>query len=419
MQRLFARPAAVAFLLALLLGVLRRPEQLFRPVAVIEEGAIYLARAIAEGPLSIFAPYAGAPRLLPRLIGLLESLVPPAIAPAIGSAAALLVIAAIAAIIASQRLAHLVPSAPLRMALGLLVVLVPGADEQHGLMVDVERYLPLGALALLYARPLAGRWARLAERAAFIVAISSGATAVVIAPLYLMAAWRPSADHDRRELPFRLAAISFGLAAIVASLLLDPRGSTPLTPLVAVAGTAVHAVVAVLGAPVAVAVDTFLGRWPLVLLGSGLLLAGTAITIRLLPHRRAIDLLLLVLSTLGAGALSMDPYAAPVWDDPRVAHRYAFLLGPILVGLLLLAYRRLRRTRDHLLGVIAGAVAISGIVAGFRLFPFPEGGYGAAAGCLGGDAPCSVPAYPPAVWTIEWPGSDQPYLEPRPGHRAP
>lgn len=415
MHRLWRAPALVTFVVAVLLIVARRPEQLLVPVAVIEEGAVYLARAIAEGPASILAPYAGLPRLAPRLIGLLESLVAPPIAPAIGALVATILVAAIAGLIASTRLAHLLPSTRARIGLALLFVLTPAADEQLGVMADVERYLPIALALLLFATPPVTRLGRWLERGVVLIAVGSGATALLVAPLYLLAALRPDPAIDRRELPFRLGAIGLGITASLGAALLTGRGGMVVEPVVALAGTAVHTVVGVMGSGLAVGIDMTMGRPALILFGALLLVAVVLCGWILLSPRRRLDGALLIGSSLVASFLSMDPSAAPVYDDPRVAHRYAFLLGMAGSMLLLAGYLRFRRTRAHWPAVLAGALAISGIAAGFRLPPFPESGWSAASPCLGGPAACLVPAWPPEVWSIEWPGSGQPYREPRPG----
>ena len=415
MDRLRRAPAIVTFLVATLLIVARRPEQLFAPVAVIEEGAVYLARAIAEGPASIFAPYAGLPRLTPRVIGILESFVAPPIAPAIGAFVATVVVAAIAGLIVSTRLAHLLPSTRARIGLALLFVLTPAADEQLGVMADVERYLPIALALLLFATPPVTRLGRWLERGGVLIAVGSGATALLVAPLYLLAALRPDPAIDRRELRFRLGAIGLGVAASLGTALLTSRGGVAVEPAIALAGTAVHTVVGVMGSGLAFGVDMAIGRPTLILFGVLLLAAVAVCGWALLSPRRRLDGVLLIGSSLVASFLSMDPSAAPVYDDPRVAHRYAFLLGMAASMLLFAGYLRFRRTRAHWPAVFAGALAISGIAAGFRLPPFPESGWGAASPCIGGPLPCVVPAWPPEVWSIEWPGAGQPYLEPRPG----
>ena len=415
MGRLVRHPALTTFIVASLLSVARRPESFFAPVAVIEEGAVYLARAIAEGPASILAPYAGLPRLAPRIIGVLESTVAPPVAPVVGALVATLIVAAIAALVASARIAHLIPSTRLRVGLALLLVLTPAADEQLGVMADVERYLPIALALWLYATPATTRLGRWLERGLFLIAVGSGATALLVAPLYLLALLRPDPAIDRRELPFRIGAIALGVMAALGSALLTGRGGMIVEPVVAIAGTAVHTVVGILGSGVAVGIDIALGRGPLILLGA-LLLAGIVVCgWVLLSPRRRLEGLLLIGGSIAAGLLSMDPAAAPVYDDPRVAHRYAFLLGVAGSMLLLVGYRRFRRTRAHWPALAVGAIAISGLVAGFRLPPFPESGWGAASPCLRRTDPCTVPAWPPGVWSIEWPGAGQPYREPRPG----
>jgi hypothetical protein len=80
----------------------------------------------------VLRPYEGYLHVVPRLTALLERVVPISSAPLVANVAAVGIAVAVAGYVASGRLALVVPDSRVRLALGALVLFLPGAAELQG-----------------------------------------------------------------------------------------------------------------------------------------------------------------------------------------------------------------------------------------------------------------------------------------------
>jgi hypothetical protein len=400
--------------------LLRRPETLTRAEFWNEDGQVfYVGSFFGSAFDQLTRSYAGFLHVLPRLVAWLERLVDVSIAPLAGNAIALLIVAAIATWIASDRLATVLPSRAARLALAALLVLLPGSWETLGSITLIQFYLGIFLiLASLADAAPRRRWAKAAELGALVLVGLSGPYSVLFAPLYLGRSW------IRRD---RWATIT---AAVV--------GACALLQIVAIAlGTRSPEIPALTGAAA-----LLLARGWATVIGDfwlgGAIQAQPGIVLVLVATVVLVGLAIAVSTRLGtrirltiayaaaasvAAALTGDVATFP--ESSFLGSRY-FLIPTFLVALGLIACagsrpspastRPPQRNLAGLAGIAISALFTLGIAGDFSLPRHDTHDWALRSQCIGGPAPCDVPVEYANAWTIHWPGSGGPYVQPQPHH---
>ncbi|MEA2621407.1 MAG: hypothetical protein QOH61_317 [Chloroflexota bacterium] len=392
--------------------LVRRPDSLLRPQFILEDGAFYTATWFANGPLELlFRPYAGYQSLAIRVAAALERVVPVALAPLVDNLLGLALVAALAAFLASDRMATVIPDARWRLALAGLVVVLPGVHETFGTMVDVQRLAALFLIAFFFARPARGRAGTLADLTAVAVAGLSGLTGVLLQPLFWWRAYRL-----RRRADFLVVAV-LGIVTLVqaASLIVDGRRSAELMQPLTIAGIFIRRLF--LDWPLGMQVGVLLGlaAVPLVLgvLASIPMLAGTLRAWWKLPAGVRGPLLYAWLAMVGGAFMAQRDGVNLAF--PQAAPRYFLVPGALMLLAIGAWFIRGRPGRERTGAFVLVAVFTLGIGADFRLPSLPDDHWTATSQCIGGVDPCVVPVYFSPTWDIRWPGVEGEYEFPRPG----
>jgi Ca2+/Na+ antiporter len=400
--------------------ILRRPETLTRAEFWNEDGQVFYVGSFFGSPLEqLTRSYAGYLHAVPRLVAWLERLVDVSIAPLVGNAIALLIVAGIATWIASERLANILPSRAARLALAALLLLMPGHWESLGSITLVQFYLGifliLASLADAAPRP---RWAQAAELAALALAGLSGPFSVLFLPLYLGRAWL------RRDRWATTTAAFVGACAVLQLVAIALGTRSPEIPTIAGAAALL----------LARGWATVIGDWwlraaiqaqpgiSLVLVATAALAAAALAAATRLSTRIRLTIAYAAAASVAA-ALTGDVATFP--ESSFLGSRY-FLIPTFLVALGLVAWAGSRptttpsgaRSRDFagLAGIAITGLYMFGIVGDFSLPGHETHDWAVRSQCIGGPAPCDVPVEFPNAWTIHWPGSAGPYVQPQPHH---
>ena len=397
--------------LALGILVLRRPETITRAEFFYEDGQVFYVGAFFGGALDqVFRQYEGYLLVVPRLIAMLERLVPPASAPLVGNVASLLIVAGLAAYIASDRLANVIPERRTRIVLAIALLVLPGAWETLGSMTLVQWYLALFLVLAGIAGPPASRAAAVAELTAIAAAGLTGPFSLLLAPVYWVRAWR---SRDRWSMA-TAAVITIAAAVQLVVLLLSGERSGAMPSLYAIGEVmTVRLWASVIG-----------GLWmsalipvgiPAVLAGAAslLLIAGLVLVLPAVPRAARFALAYGALAIVGATLLD-QPAGLPV--SPYLAGRYFLLLSAVVAFAAAIAVLHIDRLRP---GARVAALAIAGLVllgtvGDFRLPAHSDYHWAERAACIGGPVPCDLPVEFPNVWTVHWPGSSGTYIQPNP-----
>jgi hypothetical protein len=385
----------------------RRPETVLRAQFIFEDGKVWYLGAW-QVPLleAIGTPYAGYLGFVQRLVGFLERVGPVSLAPLVGNALALLIVALIATYVVSDRLSGLIPSARVRIAVALYLVLLPTTGMTLGSITFIQFYLAIFLVAVAVSDPPRTVLQAGATYVAVGAAAATGPFGLILAPLF---AGRLAVRRDRESLAL---VVAIGLIAAVQAVTLvtvgRPTAAPPTTnPLDILQILAGHAATLLYGGrPIAKAVESGVPVLWIELLGTATLVLAAIHLIRL-PGRW------LLVAGYVAAAIIAPVFITGSDDtalllDPLSASRYFVAPGALLGGSLIVALSRRPR---HLLGVAMAAILAVGIVGDLRLKPYPDLGWPDASRCIGGSAPCVVPVYPGGPWDIQWPGSGSVDLE--------
>jgi hypothetical protein len=180
-------------MLAFALVLLRQPHALVRPQFVWEETAAFWAASFVMTPLSyLVEPWAGYLQVLPRAAFLVARLGPAELAPVVTLAIHAAVVAVVAAVLASDRMATAIPDPRGRLAFGVSIAAL-FVWEPFVSVLSAQWFLAILAVALAITPP------RRVDHLILIVAGSSGIAPVLAAPLFFRS-WRPGSAVDRRGL---------------------------------------------------------------------------------------------------------------------------------------------------------------------------------------------------------------------------
>lgn len=392
------------------LGLLyeRRPSTLDRPEFLAEDGQIFFLGTYFGNPLmTIFRPYQGYIHLIPRLIALLERAVPVASAPLVGNLAALLVVAAIAAYISSNRLADLVPSQIGRWLIAFLLIVVPGSFESLGSSTYIQWYLAVYLIIAAMARRPSSRFEKIGDAVTLVVAALTGPFGLLVAPLYVARFIR---DRDRPA-AWRAAAVVVPALLQAVVLIASPRAPAIawVNPVDVLTVIGLRAVILPLVGTNEVSTLTADG-YSLAFAAVAATLAAEALLLMALwlPNRRWALTLLYGFGVSLAASLKGSTDDLSNLLSASSSQRYFLIPGIMIVLLLGSALVSLRSWRWFVAASLS-AVLVCGIVNDFALRPWGYLDWQHNSACIGGPTPCVVPVAPPGVWSIRWPGPGGPY----------
>lgn len=372
---------------ALVILILRRPETLTVAEFWSDESQLY-AHALRWGASTTLWSWNGVLLIVPRLAAQLETAVPPVYAPLLGNAIALVLTALVAAFLASDRMADLIPDRRGRLALALVFVLLPASQEMLGTMTDVQWVLAVWMLAMLVATPSPTVAGRVADAGGLFITGLTGPAGLVLWPLF---AWRAV-----RSARWRTPVIALTTANVLQVWALGAGGR--VTP----AGVDWGIVPEVLVTRLTMTITGVAGPHPGALL-TIVVVAAVALAIRGLP-RWWIPAIGLAIAFPLSGLVSTNTPTATLLEAP-IAARYFYLTGAIAVALIVAS-----AARGHRAAIPALALLAIGVVVDFRIPPVPPAGWADRAGCIGGPVACSVPVPGSGslVWYVEYvPGTSE------------
>ena len=409
-RRRFLLVTAVAFAAVFA----RRPERLTQAEFYGEDGSVfYLGTYFGTIPEILFRPYAGYDNLLSRALAFVERAVPVVWAPLVANTGAILMVALLAAFIASSRLRSTIPHPGARLAVALLVVALPNSVETLGVAADLMRYVALFLLAMSVADRPSSTLGRMADISGVVVAGLTGPMGLLLLPLFLVRAW----TRRERYSTLLAGALSAASAVQLLTIILSGRHAANLVdmPDLVRAFAFRTTVQAVLGQQWSYVLSN--AGIPLIIGAAAVLLIAAAIIVlwwTAVPGRLRWPLAWTFVAVTGSSALAQTEGGA-VLLDLVAANRYfvvstAMVAAVVFCGLLC---ARSRRIRPLALGM--AILLACGLGGDLRMYPFPTYGWPGRAACIGGPAPCDVDVFYPPAWTVHWPGTGGTYVQPRPG----
>ncbi len=391
-----------------LILVARRPETLLDAEFHNEDGQVfYLATFFLSPVESVFREWGGYLVVAPRLASLALQLVPPTYAPVLANAISLAVVSGIAAFLASDRLELLISHRGLRWAVAGGFILLPGSFETLGSMTNLGWYLAIGLILISVATTPRNLGAAVFDSALALVAALTGPFSVLVAPLFWI---RVAERRDRFSCWLAIVVTASAIVQIAVVLLVGGRHPDPL-PVLEVLGY--RAIDSLLLGSLWTLLLTRVGVPDLVAgLGTVLLLMGlVTVIVTSALSREGLKVLLAALATLGASLIVLQGGYRDLLVTPYIEQRYflipgAYVTSAVIVGALSRG-RRLRPVR-----LCMGLLVVVAIVGDFRLPAHKPQDWATDSACIGSATPCTIPVDPIDRWTIHWPGSAGPYIQP-------
>ena len=225
---LSARYHAIAFLLAILAILSRRPDMFFHPQFYAEDGFYWYSQAYNTSWLhALLTPQAGYLQTFPRLVAALALQVPMRVAPLIMNCAGLCVQALPVTALLSTR-CRTWGSLQARLLMAAIYIAIPNASEIHVVATNAQWHMVVVEMLLAFA-DAPTRWiGRAADLLLFAIGAISGPFSILLLPLTLIYWWQ-----RRQRWTLLLAAVmAAGAALEIATILHAVRyhvalGATP------------------------------------------------------------------------------------------------------------------------------------------------------------------------------------------------
>lgn len=222
--------SAIAFVLAILIMIARRPDIITNAMLWAEDGATYFAQAHNEGWWTpLLRPYGGVLEIFPRLVWDAATLLPLRLVPLFGVWLSLLVRAALPAFVFSSRFSFMDWRA--KVAISAYYLLMPNLADVHANVANTHWYLFLYLLLVFFAdAPRTPGW-RVHDWAALVVAGLTGPMIVFALPVL---AFRLAAQRTTASTRWMFGAATAALAILQGAVLLfaggypGGTGSSPL-----------------------------------------------------------------------------------------------------------------------------------------------------------------------------------------------
>jgi hypothetical protein len=403
---------AGVLILAFGLAVARRPSSVLRPEFFNEDGQVFFLGTFFGSPVeTLFRSYQGYLHLVPRLVALLERAVPITSAPLVSNVASLLVVAGVATF-AFSRLERAIPSRAIRAAFAAIIVVAPVAAEPLGSLTYAQWYLGVFLVLFLLADPPRSRLGAVLDRTALVLSSLTGPFGIVVSPMYVVAAVRT------RTRAAAITAVAVVVPACLQLFLLLTAGGR--APSIHWQGLDQVARVTALRAIVVPFIGTHTGTslvvaptWIGFAVATGICAALVVVLVALAaePERRWTAAVLVAgwIVILGAGLVGSTDRPSDMLHL-GYSDRYFFIPG-LLIGMFAVAGLVASSWWGRMAAIGLCLVLAVGVVRDFRLANRPYHDWPLVSGCIGGPEPCLVPVQPPAVWSIQWPGPDGPYVQ--------
>jgi hypothetical protein len=177
----------LAFALACLAVVSRRPDAVTHAQFFAEDGASWFAQAHDLGGARVlFVPYRSYLHLVPRLTGWLATVAPLEHAPLVMNAVAIAVEALPASFLCSRRAAAALPSLWLRLAIAVLYVGLPNVWGTISNVTNSQWHLAVLAALVVLSTPATGRAWRVFDVAVLGASGLSGPFALLLLPIIVI-----------------------------------------------------------------------------------------------------------------------------------------------------------------------------------------------------------------------------------------
>jgi hypothetical protein len=193
----------------------RCPTVLSRARFWAEDGWVWYPQCYADGWRCLIIDHSSYLQTLSMSVALLSQAVPLTEAPKVFAGAALLIQAAPAIFLLSPRMARAIPALPVRVALALLLVAIPGMSEVYVNLTNAQWHLALLAFLVVCTAPALNWPQRIFDTLVLLVSGLSGPFAPVLLPVALLWLWL---QRDPWQL-WRLAVVA-ATAAIQISLII-------------------------------------------------------------------------------------------------------------------------------------------------------------------------------------------------------
>ncbi|MBE7210667.1 MAG: hypothetical protein INR65_06575 [Gluconacetobacter diazotrophicus] len=224
-DRPLALPACAGLFAVLLLS--RDPPILFHAQFWGEDGWFWFPQARSDGLLSLLHPANGYLQTVSRLVALAVSPLPLRFAPTAYALAAFVIQLLPPLVLASHRLAGVLPDGRARLMLALLLVAVPGETEVYVNLTNAQWHLAvLGFLLLLADAPPSSRAASF-DTALLALSALSGPFDLVLLPVAMVEAARRRSRQTIRNLLLLAAGAALQLGCLLATAS-GARSSQPL-----------------------------------------------------------------------------------------------------------------------------------------------------------------------------------------------
>lgn len=382
----------------------RRTDALLDPKIWAEDGTVFLNDAYRRPFTSVFHSYFGYLDVLPRLWALITTMFPVRLLALSYTLFALTSTVLSYSIVLSSRLRWLIPSEGVRVLAFAGLVLLPGTSEVHANLTNAHWAMGVGLVLLGLATAPSGRGQQRTERVAVVGLALSGATSLIVWPVFWARWLRERSTHNRG-----LAWLVTGCAALQGGFILfDGRPGAGLS--LGHAHSAAPAIFVRLGGTVG-AGENMLAE---VLGSSGVpgwlwvtsatVLLCVVVCLRALPPQASFPLCAVLLFSCVAltWALGGDLRR---YDEGTAGGRYLVIPLAMIVVICAAAVPRLL-SRQHAMAVVPGALIVIllmiGICRDAALRPLPSIDWARSAACIADHRPCHVPLNPQG-WSVDLP----------------
>ena len=205
-----ARSLAILVLLLLLCVVIvvsRRPDALLHATFWAEDGWRWYPDAYARGWHVLIEPWTGYMQTDTRVVALIAQAFPLAWAPTLFAASAILLQAATATFMLTDRLAGHCPSRSVRAVFALVILLLPNSFEVYANLTNSQWHLGLLAFLVTVSRSPRGRLEAAFDVAVLLISSVSGPFCLFLLPVAL---WRAAIVRDRTAM-LRAAILAAGV----------------------------------------------------------------------------------------------------------------------------------------------------------------------------------------------------------------
>ncbi|MDX9856133.1 MAG: hypothetical protein RBS86_04960 [Candidatus Moranbacteria bacterium] len=228
--------ALIAFFVAVLIIILRRPDAVMNAQFWAEDGTVWFSKAYNEGGLkSLLQPQNGYYQTISKLVAWISLAFPLKFAPFIFNSIAIIIKALPVALVWSSRFSKIIPSDAGKLAISAAYLLLPTIAEVHSNITNAHWHLAVYAFMIIVSISPKSFLGKLHDIFFVIIAGLSGPFSIILSPIVIIFWW-----FRRKFLSGFFYAIAFAIllcAGIqVLSVLLTSEGTRSQAPLGASVG---------------------------------------------------------------------------------------------------------------------------------------------------------------------------------------